>query len=67
MMAPTSRTDLRCGSRIDLLFGINLIASEGKLQDNRLAIEVGLPIYQYLDGPQLEMDYRLTVGRQLVF
>lgn len=67
MMAPTSRTDLRCGNRIDLLFGINLIASEGKLHDNRLAIEVGLPIYQYLDGPQLEMDYRLTVGWQLVF
>ena len=67
MMVPTSRTDLRRGNRLDLLFGIDLIASEGKLHGNRLAIEFGLPIYQYLDGPQLEMDYRLTVGWQLVF
>ena len=44
MMAPTSRTDLRCGSRIELLFGINLIASDGKVQDNRLVIEVGLAL-----------------------
>ncbi len=67
MMVPTSRTDLRGGDRIDLLFGIDLAVSEGKLQGNRLAIEVGLPIYQHLDGPQLEIDYRLTVGWQLVF
>ncbi len=67
MMVPTSRTDLRAGDRVDLQFGIDLIAPGGDLQDNRLAIEVGIPIYQNLDGPQLELDYRLTVGWQLVF
>ena len=67
MMVPTSRTDLRAGDRIDLQFGIDLIAPEGDLQGNRLAIEAGIPIYQNLDGPQLELDYRLTVGWQLLF
>ncbi len=67
MMVPTSRTDLRGGDRIDLLFGIDLNVSEGKLQGNRLAIEVGLPMYQHLDGPQLEIDYRVKFGWQLVF
>ncbi len=66
-MVPTSRTDLRGGDRIDLLFGLDLTVSEGKLQGNRLAVEVGMPIYQDLNGPQLELDYRLTVGWQLVF
>lgn len=67
MMVPTSRTDLRGGERVDLLFGMDLFAPEGKLQGNRLAIEAGLPIYQHLDGPQLKTRYRLTVGWQLVF
>jgi hypothetical protein len=67
IMVPTARTDLRGGDRIYLLLGIDLTAIEGKLQGNRLAVEVGMPIYHHLDGPQLELDYRLTVGWQLVF
>ncbi len=67
MMVPTSRTDLRGGERLDLLFGIDLTAAEGKLEGNKLAVEFGFPIYQYLDGPQLELDYRLTIGWQLLF
>jgi hypothetical protein len=66
-MVPTARTDLRGGQRVDLLLGIDLIVPQGKLAGNRLAIEAGLPLYQNLDGPQLETDYRLTIGWQLAF
>ncbi len=36
-----------------------------KMDGNRLAIEVGLPLYQDLDGPQLKNDYSFTIGWQL--
>jgi len=67
MMVPTSRTDLRSGKRIDLLLGVNFIAPEGTLKGNRLGIEIGFPIYQNLNGPQLAVDYRLSAAWQLVF
>ncbi len=31
----------------------------------RLTVEIGLPLYQDLDGPQLKSDYSLTIGWQL--
>lgn len=67
MMVPTARTDLRGGERIDALIGLNLYKPGGTLAGNRLAVEFGLPVYQNLDGPQLETDYRLTLGWQNTF
>ena len=32
-----------------------------------LAIELGFPVHQDLDGPQMENDWRLMVGLQLGF
>lgn len=28
----------------------------------RLTVEIGLPLYQDLDGPQLKSDYSFTIG-----
>ena len=67
MMVPTARTDLRGGKRIDLLVGLTLAESKGKLAGHNLALEAGMPIYQHLDGPQLETDYRLMLGYQWRF
>lgn len=67
MMVPTARTDLRGGKRVDALIGINLIQPSGALAGHRLAAEFGLPVYQRLDGPQLETDYRFILGWQKAF
>lgn len=67
MVVPTARTDLRHGERIDVAAGINFIVPDGPLEGNRLAIEFTLPVYQKLDGPQLETDYRLMAGWQFAF
>ena len=67
MMVPTARVDLRGGKRVDAVIGLNYLHSSGILKGNRLAVEFGLPIYQYLDGPQLETDYRLMAGWQFAF
>ena len=70
MMSPNARADLRGGERIDTLFGLNLNFDEtlDKPQETfNLAIELGFPVHQDLDGPQMESDWRLMVGLQYGF
>ncbi len=62
---PTKNPELRGGSRIDALIGVNYIAHE--LNALRLSMEIGTPIYQNLNGPQLETDLLFTLGVQYVF
>jgi hypothetical protein len=49
--------------RLDLYAGVNWIGQAG----HRLALEIGAPVYQHLDGPQLETDWTLTAGYQYAF
>ena len=64
---PTADPDRRGGTRLDLLIGLNWQAQTGLLAGNRLAVEIGAPIYQHLDGPQLSTDWLGTVGWQYAF
>lgn len=65
-IAYTARPDLRGGQRLDVFGGANILFPEFMGYENRLAIEYGAPIYQYLDGPQLETDHIFWLGWQLV-
>jgi len=60
----TANPDFYGGDRLDLLFGVNLIGQRGAICGHRLAAEFGVPVYQNLNGPQLETDWTLTVGWQ---
>ncbi len=62
---PTKNSELRGGSRIDALFGVNYVAHG--LNAMRLAAEIGAPVYQDLNGPQLETDLVFTLGAQYTF
>jgi len=62
---PTKKPELRGGSRIDALIGVNYVAHE--LNEIRFSMEIGTPIYQNLNGPQLETDLLFTLGAQYVF
>lgn len=62
---PTKNTDLRAGTRVDALVGVNFVPPS--LMSLRLAAEVGVPAYQKLDGPQLETDMVFTLGAQFTF
>ena len=66
-MAPPLNPDLQDGERVEALVGLNFIVPTGTLKGNRLAAEFGAPIYESLDGPRLETDYRLTLGWQYAF
>lgn len=67
MMVPTADTNRRGGTRLDLLFGVNLYQPGGALKGHRIAVEGGLPIYQQLEGPQLETDWLMTIGWQFAW
>ena len=62
---PTKDPNLRGGTRVDALAGINFVLPS--LQSLRLAAEGGVPIYQDLNGPQLETDLVFTLGAQFTF
>lgn len=67
MMIPTADPDLRAGTRADLLLGVNYYARNGVMKGHRFALELGKPVYQKLDGPQLETDWLFTAGWQYAF
>ncbi len=64
-MVPTADPNLRGGTRVDALVGINFVLPS--LTSLRLAAEAGVPIHQDLDGPQLETDLVFTLGAQYTF
>jgi hypothetical protein len=67
-MVPTADPDLRGGTDIDILGGLNFYVPLGKfLGKHRFAIEGGAPVYQDLEGPQLERNFTITLGWQKAF
>lgn len=63
MVVPTANPKLRAGTRVDILAGYNYKISQHYL----LGLEIGAPIYQKLDGPQLETDLTMQFGVQYAF
>ncbi len=67
MMSPTADPHLRGGKRVDLLGGISLFSQEGALRGQNLSFEVGHPVYENLDGPQLKTRWQYTVDWTITF
>lgn len=65
--APTLNPDNYGGETVTIFAGVNLMGQRGALRGHRLALEVGAPIYQYLNGLQLETDWIATLGWQYAF
>jgi len=64
MGAPMPDADPRNygGERLDALVGVSLMAGPVAI-----GVEGGVPVYQYLNGLQLQTDWFLTAGIQLMF
>jgi hypothetical protein len=67
MLVPTANPGIRGGSRLDGGLSLNILFPRTSLKGNRLAVEYLFPLYQSLDGPQLETDSRLIAGWQYSF
>jgi len=63
----TADPDNYGGDRLDAFLGVNTIATSGPLKGYRLGLELGRPIYQDLNGPQMEENWSLTLGVQKAF
>lgn len=63
---PAKASQARGGTRLFLAPGLAWDLP-GVLRGNRLSVEVALPVYQNLDGPQLEQDWNVTTGWQWAF
>lgn len=66
-MVPTANANLLGGDRVDLIGGVTFIGTGGLIKGQRLFVEFGAPIYQKIDGPQLEVDWVLSAGIKLRF
>ena len=63
----TANPDFQGGERSNLGGGVNLVGQSGPLRGHRLALEVEAPIYEDLNGPQMSMDWMVTLGWQKSF
>ncbi len=63
----TANPDFQGGERVDLIGGVNLVATHGGLAGHRIGIEVGAPVYQDLNGPQMAGQWFATIGWQKAF
>lgn len=55
------------GERLDAIFGINVYVPSGTLKGQRIAADIRLPLWQDLNGYQLETDVIFTLGWQMAF
>jgi len=63
----TADPDFQGGERVDIIGGVNYAVQSGVLKGHRLALEYGVPIFQDLNGPQLQNTSTLTLGWQKAF
>ncbi|WP_120500344.1 transporter [Roseovarius sp. EL26] len=63
----TADPDNYGGETVNMFVGANFVAQRGALRGHRLALEAGYPIYQNLNGVQMETDWTLNAGWQLAF
>jgi hypothetical protein len=66
-VVPTADPNLRGGQSLELGGGLNVVLPFRPLRGHRLAVEVSGPVWQNLDGPQLESDWTVIAGWQLAF
>lgn len=62
----TADPNLRGGKRLDITGGVNFLLPEILGLEHRVGVEGGVPIYQNLDGPQLETDWMVMFGWQVI-
>lgn len=55
------------GEKVELFGGMNLVGQEGWMRNQRIAFEVGAPVYQRLNGPQLQSSWTAILGWQYSF
>ena len=66
-VVPTADPTLRGGTLVDIAIGLDFYVARGTARGNRLAVELTLPVYESLEGPQLETTWHLAAGWSVTF
>lgn len=65
--SPTADPDNYGGWKTSAAFGVNYKVFEGPLKGLNPGVEVSVPIYQYLNGPQLKESWSVSAGVRKTF
>ncbi|XUU59605.1 transporter [Erythrobacter sp. HA6-11] len=60
----TANPDFHGGESLTAFAGFNFVATHGPLATWRLGVELGVPVVQDLNGPQMPTDWTFTIGLQ---
>ena len=66
-LTPSNNPMLQAYQQFNILFGVNYVVPDGLLRGQRIGVEGGLPLYQWLDGPELGTKYQLWANLTLLF
>lgn len=61
-ISPENVPALQGGTRLSGFFALNFKMPRGPMAGHRLGVEVGVPVLESLDGPQMSRDWSLTMG-----
>lgn len=64
---PTKNPNLQGGRRAEIVFGPNVHPTEGFFKTQEFFADVEKPIFQSLDGPQLQRSWAVRLGSQWEF
>jgi hypothetical protein len=67
MMMPGGEAKDTGGERVDAFFGFDMFAEDGKLASHKLQFEYGVPVYQDLNGTQMEFKNSLNLNYKMSF
>jgi len=67
MMVPTADPQRQAKTSVNLHLGFDFNIGKGRANDHTISVEFTRPIYQNLDGPQLETEGIARLGWQVVF
>ena len=68
-LSPVNQTTTQAKQYVNGLLGVNYLFTrpEHRIREQRLFLEAGVPIYQWLDGPQLGLSWTLNAGWGMAF
>ncbi len=66
-LVPSNNPNLQAGQQLNILFGLNYVIPDGFLKGQRLGVEGGIPIYQWLEGPQIRQTYQIWTNLTILF
>ncbi len=66
-MSPIPDPNQQGGTRTDLLGGLNLHLPAGAERMQKMGLEIGAPLYEKLDGPQMSNAWTLNFSWQMSF